>query len=157
VEFRRAGLCAPPLAAVFVAALAPRVALADAYPNNHGHHYHHGWVHHHSPPSRTHPAPAPGPSGGGKTTGPKNTIVAVMPAALTPQAPTVIPPETPVLAPAGRIVTTAEPVDVGRDLWLVAIILATVLAGAVTLGVLTVGRGGHYAIRRTLAPIGIKF
>jgi hypothetical protein len=153
VEFRPARQLAPLLAAVFVAALAPSVALADANPNNQGHHYHYGWVHHHSPP----PAPAPGPSGGGKTTGPKNTIVAVVPAALPPQAPTVLTPVAPVLAPPRDIVTTAQPIAMGRDLWLVAIILAAVVAATITLAVLAVGRGGHYAIRRTLAPVGIRF
>jgi hypothetical protein len=157
VKFRSAGLWAPVLAAVFAIVLTPSSVLADANPSNHGHHYHFGWVNHHSPPPA--PQPLPQPGGGTTTTGPTNSIVAVVVpadvAAQAPQAPTVVPPETPVLGPRD-VVTTAQPILAARNLWLVAILLAAVVAVNVTLAVLAVGRGGHLAIKRTLAPVGIR-
>jgi len=158
VKFRSAGLCAPLLAAVFAIVLTPATVLADANPNNHGHHYHFGWANHHSPPP---PTPAPQPGGGPSTTGPHNSIVAALPAALTgqapaAQAPAVVPPEAPVVAPLPDVVPTAQPVLAGRDAWLLAILLATLVAANVTLLVLAASRGGHYALRRTLAPVGIR-
>jgi len=158
VKFRLAGLCAPLFAAVFAIVLTPATVLADANPNNHGHHYHFGWVNHHSPPT---PTPAPQPGGGPSTTGPHNSIVAALPAALTgqapaAQAPAVVPPEAPVVAPLPDVVPTAQPVLAGRDAWLLAILLATLVAANVTLLVLAASRGGHYALRRTLAPVGIR-
>ena len=150
MKLRFAGLCAPFLAALFAVVLMPTSALADANPNNHGHHYHLGWVNHHSPP-----APAPQPGGGPGTTGPKNSIVGVVRAAVNPQAPTGT-SETPVIAPPAGMVASAQPVPAVRNLWLVAILLATVLAANVTLAVLAAGRGGHYAIGRTLAPVRIR-
>jgi hypothetical protein len=146
------GLCAPFFAAFFAVVLTPTSALADANPNNHGHHYHLGWVNHHSPPA---PAPAPKPGGGPATTGPKNSIVAVVQAAGKPQAST-LNPETPFVAPPAGLVTTAQPAPAVRNLWLVAILLATVLAANVTLAVMAASRGGHYAIVRTFAPVGIR-
>ena len=159
MKFRLAGLCAPVLAAVFAIVLTPASVLAEANPNNHGHHYHYGWVNHHSPPPA--PTPAPQPGGGPSTTGPHNTIVAAVPAVLTgqapaEQAPAAVPPETPVLAPLPDLVPTAQPVLAGRNAWLVAILLATLVAANVTLLVLAASRGGHYALRRTLAPVGIR-
>lgn len=162
MKFRIAGLCAPFVAAVFAIVLTPSAVLADANPSNHGHHYHFGWVHHHSPPPA--PQPLPQPGGGTTTTGPTNSIVAVVvpanvaPANVAPQAlqaPTVVPPETPVLGPPD-VVTTAQPILAARNLWLVAILLATVVAVNVTLAVLAAGRGGHLAIKRALAPVGIR-
>ncbi len=137
------------IAAVFVACLAPSTALADANPNNNGNHYHYGWVNHHSPPS----APVGGAANGPN---PNSLIATIVPPALAPQAPTVVPPETPVLVPPGDIVTTAQPLAAGGNVWLVAILLAAVLAANVTLAVLATARGGHYAIRRSLAPVGIR-
>jgi len=156
VKFRLAGLCAPVVAAVFAIALTPSSVLADANPNNHGHHYHYGWANHHSPP----PAPAPPPGGGPGTSGPHNSIVAAVPVALTGQAPTdlapaAVPPETPVLAPPD-LVPTAQPVLARSNAWLVAILLATLVAANVTLLVLAASRGGHFALRRALAPVGIR-
>jgi len=144
---------APLFAAVFAVVLTPTSALADANPNNHGHHYHYGWVNHHSPPA---PAPAPKRGGGPATNGPKSSIVTVVPAALAPQAPTAIAPETPVVGPPAGIVTTVESLPVVRNLWLVAILLATFLAANVTLAVLAASRGGHYAIKRAFAPAGSR-
>jgi len=159
VKFRSAGLCAPLLAAVFAIVMTPATVLADANPNNHGHHYHYGWVNHHSPPAP--PAPVPQPGGGPSTGGPHNSIVAAVPAALSGQAPAgqapaVGPPEAPVVAPLPDVVPTAQPVLAGPNAWLVAILLATLVAANVTLLVLAASRGGHYALRRTLAPVGIR-
>lgn len=152
MKFRYAGLWAPLLAAVFAVVLTPSVALAAPNPNNNGHHYHYGWINHHSPP----PAPAPNPGGGPGTNGPSNSIVTVVSAAVGPQAPTVIPPDTPVLGPPAGMVATAQPVLEGRNAWLVAILLATLVAAIVTLAVLAAGRAGHYAITRTFASVGIR-
>jgi len=157
VKFRYAGLCAPFFAALFAVVLTPSSVLADANPNNHGHHYHYGWVHHHSPPP---PAPTPQPGGGPATNGLKNSIVAVAPAAVAPaaaapQGPTVSAPDLPVVAPPD-IVPAARPLPAGRDVWLVAILLAAFVAANVAAIVLLTGRGGHYAIRRALAPLGIR-
>lgn len=154
MKFRFVGVCAPVFAAVFAVVLAPSSVLAEANPNNHGHHYHYGWVHHHSPPPV--PAPAPQLGGGPGTTGAHNSIVAVAPVAIAPQAPTVVPPETPVLAPPPDMVVTVQSVLAARNLWLVAILLATLVAVNVTLAVVAVGRGGHFAIKRSLAPLGIR-
>jgi hypothetical protein len=161
VKFRSAGLCAPLLAAVFAIVLTPASVLADANPNNHGHHYHYGWVNHHSPLPAPAPAPAPQPGGGSSTSGPHNSFVAVVPADLAGQAPAgqapaVVPPEAPVVAPLPDVVPTAQPVLAGPNAWLVAILLATLVAANVTLLVLAASRGGHYALRRTLAPVGIR-
>ncbi len=154
MKFRLAGLCAPLFAAVFAIVLTPASVLADANPSNHGHHYHFGWVNHHSPPPA--PAPAPQPGGGPSTTGNHNSIVAVVPAALAGQAPAVIPPETPVLAPPPDMIVAGQSALAGRNAWLVAILLATLVAVNVTLAVLAASRGGHFALRRTLAPVGIR-
>jgi len=146
------------IAAVFVACLAPSTALAAANPSNHGHHYHYGWIHHHSPPPSTNPGPATAPTGGGTTSsGPniKSFVATVVPAALAPQAPTVIAPQAPSLVAPRDVVKTAQPLDASRNLWLVAILLAAVVAANVTLVVLATGRAGHYVIRRTFAPVGI--
>ena len=159
MKFRLAGVCAPVLAAVFAIVLTPASVLAEANPANHGHHYHFGWVNHHSPP----PAPAP-QSGGGSastgpsTTGPHNSFVAVVTAAAPAgQAPTVVPPDQPVLAPPpDLVIPTAQPLLAGRNAWLVAILLATVVAANITLAVLAASRGGHFALRRALAPAGIR-
>jgi hypothetical protein len=154
VKFRLVGLCAPFLAAVFAIVLTPSAVLADANPSNHGHHYHYGWVNHHSPPPT--PAPTPLPGGGTTTTGPKSSIVAVVvPANVAPQAPAVVPPEAPALGPTA-VVTTAQPLPDARNAWLVAILLATFVAANVTLAVLALGRGGHLALTRTLAPVAIR-
>jgi len=150
------GLCAPFLAAVFAIVLTPTSVLAYANANNHGHHYHFGWVNHHSPPPGPAPAPPPKPGVGPSTTGLHNSIVAVVPAALAGQAPAVVPPETPVLAPPLDMTATAQPVLAGRNAWLVAILLATLVAANVTLAVLAASRAGHFALRRTLAPVGIR-
>ena len=157
MKFRLVGLCGPILAAVFAIVLTPASVLAEANPDNHGHHYHFGWVNHHSPLS----TPAPQPGGGPSTTGAHNSIVAVVTAALAgqapgEQAPAVVPPETPVLGPPPDVVPTAQPILVGRNAWLVAILLATLVAANVTLLVLAASRGGHYALQRTLAPVGLR-
>jgi hypothetical protein len=143
-------------AAVFVVCLAPSTALAAANPNNHGHHYHYGWINHRTPPS-TNPGQAPAPAGGGSTSsGPstKSLIANAVPASLSVQAPSAIVPGTAALVPSGGIVTTVEPLVPGRNLWLVAVLLAAVVAANVTLAVLAAGRGGHFVIRRALAPAG---
>jgi len=157
VKFRLAGLCAPVLAAVFAIVLTPASVLADANPSNHGHHYHFGWVNHHSPP----PAPAPQPGGAPSTNGLHNSIVAAVPADLTGQTPAgqvpdVVPPGTPALAPPPDLVPAAQPLPSSSNAWLVAILLATLVAANVTLLVLASSRGGHFALRRALAPVGIR-
>jgi hypothetical protein len=144
------------MAAVFVACLAPSTALAGANPNNHGHHYHYGWINHRTPPA-TNPGPNPVSAGGGSTSsgpGAKSLIATAVPAALSPEAPSAIVPGTPELVPSGSIVTTAEPLVPGRNLWLVTILLAAAVSASVTLAVLAIGRGGHFVIRRALAPAG---
>lgn len=157
MKFRLVGLCAPFVAAVFAIVLTPVSALADANPSNHGHHYHYGWVNHHSTPPAPAPAPAPHPGGGPGTTGPHNSIVvAVLPAAPAPQAPTIVHPETPVLQPPSDVVTAVQPLLAGQNVWLVAILLASFLAANVAAVVLLTGRAGHYAIGRALAPVGIR-
>lgn len=148
MKFRHPGLWAPFLAAVFAVVLTPSSALADANPNNHGHHYNFGWINHHSPPA---PAPTPKPGGGGTVpSGPKSSIVLVLPVAIAQAGGTVTVPETPVVAPPAGMVATTQLLPDVRNLWLVAILLATVLAANITLAVLAAGRGGHYAIRRAL-------
>jgi hypothetical protein len=137
------------MAACIVSCLAPATVLADANPNNHGHHYHYGWAKHHSPT----PTPTSHPSGGGTGV---TSYIAGVPAAVPPQAPvTGIPPTLPELQPPGTITTTASLIPSVPDAWLVAILLGTVLAANVALGVWAAGRGGHFALRRVLAPVGI--
>ena len=145
------------IAAVFVACLAPSTALADVGPNNPGHHYHYGWIHK-NPPPPANPGPATTRGGGGATSSGQNTtsfIAAAVPTSLAPQAPAIAPLVAPALVAPRDIVTTAEPVVPSRDVWLVAILLAALVAANVAALVWLVGRAGHYTIRRTLAPVGI--
>jgi hypothetical protein len=142
------------MAACVVACLAPSTVLAAANPNNHGHHYHYGWVNHHSPPPTPKPAPPPHPGGGG-TTGVTNDFAGV-PAAAVPQAPSVIPPTLPVFQPPSSITTTVAPLALAQNVWLVAILLAAAVAVNVVFAVWAAGRGGHVALRRALAPVGIR-
>jgi len=54
------------------------------------------------------------------------------------------------------VIPTAQPLLAGRNAWLVAILLATLVAANITLAVLAASRGGHFALRRALAPAGIR-
>jgi len=146
------------MAACVVTCLAPATVLAAANPSNHGHHYHYGWANHHSLPPAPAPAPTPNPFGGGwtgATTSLTNEVAGVSVAA-APQAPGVIPPALPVLQPPGSITTSAVQLQPLQNVWLVAILLAAALAAGVTLAVWVAGRGAHLAMRRTLAPVGIR-
>jgi len=79
----------------------------------------------------------------------------VVTADVATQAPAVVPPETPVLGPTA-VVTAAQPLPDVPNAWLVAILLAMFVAADVTLAVLALGRGGHLALTRTLAPVGLR-
>ena len=146
------------MAACVAACLAPTTALADANPNNHGNHFHYGWVNHHSPPPPApnptpNPAPNPGPPGG--NTDGVSSDVAGPPAALS-QAPAGVAPDLPVVQPPAVITTTVVAIPSVPDAWLVAILLGSALAAGVAAAVWLTGRGGHVALRRALAPMGVR-
>jgi hypothetical protein len=144
------------MAACVVACLTPTTALAAANPSNHGHHYHFGWANHHQLPAPAPaPAPKPGPSVGGQTFGVGNQIAGA-PAAAAPEAPVAAIPLPTVLPPGATVNTSSELIPAVPNAWLVAILLGTLLAANVALGVWLAGRGGHYALRRGLAPVGVR-
>lgn len=153
------------MAAVAFVSIAPATVLAEANPNNQGNHYHYGWYKHKNPPQTPAPVPVPTPSSGGThgvpgglpsgvPSGVTGNLNAVPPAA-APLAPVELPPTSLIQQPSGTIVTAAEPLPSLQNVWLVAILLASVTAAAVTIAVLAAGRSSHFALRRVLAVVSI--
>jgi pilus assembly protein Flp/PilA len=145
-------LCGCSAALGFVA-LAPMTALADN-PGNPGHHYgqlsnpghHYGQLKHQPAPSptprltppptpqpATHPAPQGATQGVGSQVKIANTV-----------APTSLGADT--TSPV-EVVTSVSPASLPeRNVWLVAIIVASVLAANIAAAVIMLGRGGYYLV-----------
>ena len=138
-------------------AMAPTTALADN-PGNPGHHYgqisnpghHYGQLKHpKTPPPGVQPsAPPTLPSEGGSFVG-NTTIGALAPAGNSGSSLTDGSIASQVPAPFNSPAPVPQP-----NVWLTAILLALVLAANVVGGVMLVGRGAHFALRR-IRPVAL--
>lgn len=133
-------------------ALAPASVLAftPPDPNSPGNHY---GEYLHNPHMRS-GQPAPGP-GGGNNGGAGNGIQNAFGGARSgsPGANTGGLPAFQFQAPPVSLPQLTGGANLGQDAWLVVVILASVIAANVALGVVYVARGGNYVYRRALRPV----
>lgn len=150
MKLNHAGLWAPIVAALLALALLPTAVLAEN-PTNNGHHYHYGWVHHKTPPNATTPPPT--------TVGTPKVKHTTVPAAVAPSGVTgAALPATEHLVPSTSTTTPVAalvPTPVSNP-WLLVIVLASIVAANVAMGVLGLARGGNFVVRRVLDPVPVR-